>query len=167
MPRPIAVKARCTMPLTWAAPAWWTNFWRAARTRLWPMRRCISRPPNGPANLEMRTSRTGWSARGDRMNVVLFGASGMVGQGVLRECLLDPAVESVLSIGRSTTGERHPKLRELAHRDFLDFSPIENQLSGFDACFFCLGISSAGMSEEQYTRVTYSFTIAAARAIAK
>jgi uncharacterized protein YbjT (DUF2867 family) len=101
------------------------------------------------------------------MHVVLFGASGMVGQGVLRECLLDPDVQSVLSIGRSTTGERHPKLRELVHRDFLDFSPIENELSGFDACFFCLGVSSLGMKEEDYRRVTYDFTMAAARVLAR
>lgn len=101
------------------------------------------------------------------MNVLLFGATGMVGQGVLRECLLDPDVQSVLSIGRSAIGQRHPKLRELIHRDFLDFSPIENELSGFDACFFCLGVSSAGMKEEDYRRITYDFTMAAARVLAK
>ena len=101
------------------------------------------------------------------MNGVLFGASGMVGQGVLRECLLDPDVQSVLSIGRSASGQRHPKLRELVHRDFLNFSPIENELSGFDACFFCLGVSSLGMKEEDYRRVTYDFTMAAARVLAR
>jgi hypothetical protein len=91
----------------------------------------------------------------------------MVGQGVLRECLLDPGVESVVSIGRGATRQRNPKLRELLHDDFLDFSAIQDQLSGFDACFFCLGVSSAGMSEEQYTRVTYGFTMAAARVLAQ
>jgi hypothetical protein len=91
----------------------------------------------------------------------------MVGQGVLRECLLDPGVQSVLSIGRSATGQRHPRLRELIHRDFLDFSPIENDLAGFDACFFCLGVSSAGMKEEDYRRITYDFTMAAARTLAR
>jgi len=101
------------------------------------------------------------------MKVVLFGATGMVGQGVLRECLLDPDVQSVLSIGRGATGRRHQKLRELIHRDFLDFSAIETELSGFDACFFCLGVSSAGMKEEDYRRVTYDFTMAAARALAR
>ena len=101
------------------------------------------------------------------MNVLLFGATGMVGQGVLRECLLDPGVQSVLSIGRSATGQRHPRLRELIHRDFLDFSPIENDLAGFDACFFCLGVSSAGMKEEDYRRITYDFTMAAARTLAR
>ena len=101
------------------------------------------------------------------MRVVLFGATGMVGQGVLRECLLDPDVESVLSVGRTATGQPHVKLRELVHRDFLDFSPIESELSGFEACFFCLGVSSAGMKEEDYRRITYDFTMAAARRLAR
>lgn len=101
------------------------------------------------------------------MKVVLFGASGMVGQGVLRECLLDPRVERVLSIGRAATGQQHPKLRELVHSDFLDFSAVESELAGYDACFFCLGVSSAGMSEADYHRVTYDFTLAAANALAK
>ena len=101
------------------------------------------------------------------MRVLLFGATGMVGQGVLRECLLDPDVEIVVAVVRSPTGQQHPKLRELVHKDFLDFSPIENQLSGFDACFFCLGVSSAGMSEENYQRITYGFTLAAARVLAR
>lgn len=91
----------------------------------------------------------------------------MVGQGVLRECLVDPGVESVVAIGRSAVGQRDAKLRDLVHHDFLDFSPIENQLTGFDACFFCLGVSSAGMSEQDYQRVTYDFTIAAARVLAR
>jgi len=90
----------------------------------------------------------------------------MVGQAVLRECLLDADVESVLSIGRGTTGQTYRKLRELVHRDFLDFSAIENSLAGFDACFFCLGVSSAGMKEADYRRVTYDFTLAAAQALA-
>ncbi len=88
------------------------------------------------------------------MNVVLFGATGMVGQGVLRECLLDPEVESVLVIGRSATGQRHAKLREIVHKDLYDFSAIEPQLRDLDACFFCLGVASAGMTEEDYRRVT-------------
>ena len=101
------------------------------------------------------------------MNVVLFGATGMVGQGVLRECLLDQKVQTVLSIGRSATGQAHPKLRELVRKDLLDFSPIEAQLIGFDACFFCLGVSSAGMTEEAYRRVTYDITMAAAQTLAR
>jgi uncharacterized protein YbjT (DUF2867 family) len=101
------------------------------------------------------------------MRVLLFGATGMVGQGVLRECLLDSDVESVVMVGRSATGQRHAKLRELLHSDFLDFSPIEKELSGFDACFFCLGVSSAGLSEEKYRRITYDFTLAAAGVLAR
>jgi uncharacterized protein YbjT (DUF2867 family) len=101
------------------------------------------------------------------MRVLLFGATGMVGQGVLRECLLDPDVESVVAIVRSPTGQQRPKLRELLHGDFLDFSSIESQLSGFDACFYCLGVSSVGMSEENYQRITYEFTLAAARVLVK
>ncbi|HSY48280.1 MAG TPA: NAD-dependent epimerase/dehydratase family protein [Thermoanaerobaculia bacterium] len=101
------------------------------------------------------------------MDVVLFGATGMVGQGVLRECLLDPGVQRVLSIGRSTTGQQHTKLREIVRTDLFDFSDIEPELSGFDACFFCLGISAAGMSEEQYRHVTYDITLAAATTLAK
>jgi hypothetical protein len=87
----------------------------------------------------------------------------MVGQGVLRECLLDTDVESVVAIGRGVTGQQHPKLRELLHDNFLDFSAVEDQLPGFDACFFCLGVSVAGLTEESYQRITYGFTIAAAR----
>ncbi|MEO8130539.1 MAG: epimerase [Bryobacteraceae bacterium] len=101
------------------------------------------------------------------MKVILFGASGMVGQGVLRECLIDRDVESVLSIGRSATGQKHPKLRELIHKDFLDFSAIEGELAGYDACFFCLGVSSAGMPEKDYRRITYGFTMAAAEVLAR
>ena len=101
------------------------------------------------------------------MNVLLFGATGMVGQGVLRECLLDPEVERVLSIVRGASGQQHAKLRELVHQDFLDFSAIESELSGFDACFFCLGVSSAGMKEERYRRITYDITMAAARTLAR
>jgi uncharacterized protein YbjT (DUF2867 family) len=101
------------------------------------------------------------------MKVVLFGATGMVGQGVLRECLLDRRVEQVLSIGRTRTGQHDPKLREIIHQNFLDFTPLERELGGCDACFFCLGITSAGMSEEAYRRMTYDFTLAAARSLVK
>jgi uncharacterized protein YbjT (DUF2867 family) len=101
------------------------------------------------------------------MTVLLFGASGMVGQGVLRECLLDRDVERVLSIVRAPTGQRDAKLRELVHKDFFDFSGIERELAGYDACFFCLGVSSAGMREADYRRVTYDITMAAARVLAR
>jgi uncharacterized protein YbjT (DUF2867 family) len=101
------------------------------------------------------------------MKVILFGATGMVGQGVLRECLLDPGIESVLAVGRSPTGQSHPKLRELAHANFTDFSAIAPQLTGYDACFFCLGVSSVGMDEERYRHLTYDITLAAATTLAK
>jgi uncharacterized protein YbjT (DUF2867 family) len=100
------------------------------------------------------------------MNVILFGASGMVGQGVLRECLLDPDVEKILSIGRSRTGLQHAKLREIVHEDIANLAPIEDQLRGYDACFFTLGVSSAGMKEADYRRITYDLTLGAARTLA-
>ena len=99
------------------------------------------------------------------MKVVLFGATGMVGQGVLRECLNDPDVELVLSIGRSATGTQHPKLRELVHKDLTSYDSISAELRGFDACFFCLGISSNGLDEAAYRAITYDITLAAARAL--
>src|SRR5258708_35928094 len=87
-----------------------------------------------------------------------LGAAGMVGQGGLRECLLEPEVEKVLAVGRRATGQRHDKLREIVHKDFLDFSAIEDELAGYDACLYCLGVSSAGMSQPDYHRVTYQVT---------
>src|SRR5271170_6360029 len=101
------------------------------------------------------------------MKVIVFGATGMVGQGVLRECLLDPEVISVLVIGRSSIGQQHPKLRERLHANFFDFSALEPEWSGYDACFFCLGISSLGMSEADYRRVTYDLTLAAAEPLSR
>jgi uncharacterized protein YbjT (DUF2867 family) len=101
------------------------------------------------------------------MKVILFGATGMVGQGVLRECLLDPKVERVLIIGRRASGQQHAKLREIVHADFSDFSTIEAELSGYDACFFCLGVSSAGMAEAAYRLVTYDIALAAARTLVR
>jgi uncharacterized protein YbjT (DUF2867 family) len=101
------------------------------------------------------------------MNVVIFGSTGMVGQGVLRECLLAPDVQKVLSIVRSATGQRHEKLHELIHEDFWDFSDVAPELSGFDACFFCLGVTSSGMKEDDYRRMTYGITMAAAQTLVK
>ena len=101
------------------------------------------------------------------MKVILFGGSGMVGQGVLRECLIDPGVEAVLSVGRSPLGVAHPKLRELLHKDFTDYSAVESQLAGYDACFFCLGVSSIGMDAERYRHLTYDLTMTAARTLAR
>ncbi|MGZ3441915.1 MAG: NAD(P)H-binding protein [Polyangia bacterium] len=101
------------------------------------------------------------------MKVVVFGASGMVGQGVVRECLLDPGVERVLSVVRAPTGQRDAKLEELVHADFYDYTAIEPRLAGYDACFFCLGVSAAGMSEADYRHVTYDLTLAAARSLVR
>ena len=101
------------------------------------------------------------------MDVILFGATGMVGQGVLRECLLDPDVTRVVTVGRTKTGQTHPKLHEIVPSDLYDLSPLSGTLTGFDACFFCLGIASAGMSEEAYTRVTYDLTVETATFLAR
>jgi uncharacterized protein YbjT (DUF2867 family) len=97
------------------------------------------------------------------VKVVVFGGTGMVGQGVLRECLLDPAVTEVVTVGRSATGRQSPKLREIVHADLFDLTPIKADLEDADACFFCLGVSSVGMAEADYRRVTYDLTMAAAR----
>jgi uncharacterized protein YbjT (DUF2867 family) len=99
------------------------------------------------------------------MNVLIFGATGMVGQGALRECLLDPGVQLVKTVGRTATGVQNPKLQEVVQRDLWNYSSIEIELSGFDACFFCLGISAAGMKEADYERVTYGITMAAAESL--
>lgn len=101
------------------------------------------------------------------MNVVVFGATGMVGRGVLRECLLDGGVERVLCVGRRPSGETHEKVRDLVVQDMTDYSrpSAAGELSGYDACFFCLGVSSAGMSEADYRHVTYDIAVAAARAL--
>ncbi len=100
------------------------------------------------------------------MRVVIFGATGMVGQAVLRECLLDQRVSAVLLVGRSTVERTHAKVTQIQHDDFLDFSSIAPELAGYDACFFCLGVSAAGMSEPAYRRVTFFITMAAARELA-
>jgi uncharacterized protein YbjT (DUF2867 family) len=101
------------------------------------------------------------------MNVLIFGATGMVGQGVLRECLLDPDVQLVQAIGRSATGLEHAKLRDIVHPDMTSYARLDVQLSGCDACFFCLGVSSSGMKEDEYERVTYGITMAAAEALSR
>ncbi|CAI0777501.1 Rossmann-fold NAD(P)-binding domain-containing protein [Serratia grimesii] len=101
------------------------------------------------------------------MRVIIFGASGMVGQGALRECLRDPQVSEVLSIGRSALAQQHAKLRQLTLPELSDLSAIEAQLVGYDACFFCLGVSSTGMSEARYRTLTYDLTLATARPLAQ
>ena len=101
------------------------------------------------------------------MKVIVFGATGMVGQGVLRECLRDPRVDAVLTVGRKATGQPHPKLKELVHADLFEYGSVAAELKGYDACFFCLGISSAGMNEAAYRRITYDLTLAAGTALAR
>lgn len=101
------------------------------------------------------------------MKVILFGGTGMVGQGVLRECLLARDVTHILSVVRAPSGQTHPKLRELVHADFFDFSTALADVAGFDACFFCLGATSVGKTEAEYTRVTYDITVAAASVVAR
>src|SRR5476649_1188548 len=101
------------------------------------------------------------------MKVIIFGASGMVGQGVLRAALLAPDVEQVLLVGRAALELRHAKLRQLTQADLFDYSAVTAQLQAYDACFFCLGVSAAGLDEAQYTRLTYELTLAAAQPLAQ
>jgi uncharacterized protein YbjT (DUF2867 family) len=101
------------------------------------------------------------------MDVLILGATGMVGQGVMRECLLDPGVNRVVTLGRHATGNAHPKLREIVHADLFHLQPIEEQLTGLDACFYCLGATAAGKSERQYARINYDMTLAVAETLAR
>jgi uncharacterized protein YbjT (DUF2867 family) len=101
------------------------------------------------------------------MKLLIFGATGMVGQGVLRECLQDPDVDEVATIGRTATGTKHAKLREIVHSDLSNYTGLEPQLAGFDACFFCLGVSSNGLTEADYSHLTYDLTLAAAQALSR
>jgi uncharacterized protein YbjT (DUF2867 family) len=95
------------------------------------------------------------------MKVLLFGATGMVGQGVLRECLSDGTVTEVVTVGRARVQQHHPKLRDLLMADFTSLDP-----ANYDACFFCLGVSAAGMKEEDYRKITYDLTLSIARPLA-
>jgi len=97
------------------------------------------------------------------LQVLLFGGTGMVGAAVLDQCLADDRVTHVLAVGRTPTGRTHPKLSELAHADLFDISPIADQLRGYDACFFTVGVSAADLKEPEYTRTTYDLTLAVAR----
>jgi uncharacterized protein YbjT (DUF2867 family) len=101
------------------------------------------------------------------VNVLIFGATGMVGQGVLRECLAAADVEKVLTVGRTPTGQQHPKLQELVHAEMWDYGGIEAELSNYDACFFCIGVTSSGMAEKKYTHLTYDLTLAVATTLAR
>ena len=101
------------------------------------------------------------------MKVILFGATGMVGQGVLRECLLDPEVNEIVSVVRTGSGKIDSKLHEIVHRDFLDYSGLGSAFAGADACFYCLGVSSFRMEESRYREITYGYALAAANTLAK
>lgn len=102
-----------------------------------------------------------------KINAIILGATGMVGEGVLHECLNHPEVESVLVINRKPCGVNHDKLKEIVHEDFFDFAAIEEQLSGYNACYFCMGVSSVGMKEDEYRRITYDLTLGIASLIQK
>ncbi|MCF0054649.1 NAD-dependent epimerase/dehydratase family protein [Dyadobacter sp. CY356] len=107
------------------------------------------------------------TTNGKTIRAIVTGITGMVGEGVLHECLLHPQVESVLVINRKPSGIAHPKIREIIHQDFFDFSSIESQLTGYNACFFCLGVSSVGISEDVYYRMTYKLTTHVAETLSK
>jgi len=102
-----------------------------------------------------------------KIKAIITGATGMVGEGVLHECLMNPEVESVLAINRKPCGVRHSKLKEIILKDFADLSSIEDQLSGYNACYFCAGVSSVGKKEEEYKRITYDLTINLANTLVK
>jgi putative NADH-flavin reductase len=102
-----------------------------------------------------------------KIKAIITGATGMVGEGILIECLNSPDVEQVLIINRKPSGFSHPKLKEIIHGNFFDLSPVASQLTGYNACYFCLGVSSVGMKEPEYTHVTYDLTMSAAQILAK
>ena len=101
------------------------------------------------------------------VRAIITGTTGMVGEGVLHECLNSPKVEAVLIINRKPLGITHPKLKEIIHADFFDFSAIENELSGYNACFFCLGVSSVGMPKDEYYKMTYTLTMHVAETLSR
>jgi len=103
----------------------------------------------------------------DKIRVIITGATGMVGEGVLHECLLSPDVEKVLVVSRRPCGVAHPKLSELILENFLDTTAVEPALSGYNACFFCLGVSSVGMKKADYEKMTYDLTLGFAKTLAK
>ncbi|HKH90867.1 MAG TPA: NAD-dependent epimerase/dehydratase family protein [Gemmatimonadaceae bacterium] len=99
--------------------------------------------------------------------MLILGATGMVGQGVLRECLLNGGVTRVVTLGRTPTRQAHPKLSEIVHGDLLDLSGVESQLTGLDACLYCVGASAAGLSEAEYARINYEMTLAVAETLVR
>lgn len=102
-----------------------------------------------------------------KVRAIITGATGMVGEGVMHECLIDPAVEAVLVINRRPGGIIHPKLTEIIHTDFYDVSDIQDQLTGYNACYFCLGVTSLGKNEEEYFKLTHTLTLNFAQTLSK
>jgi uncharacterized protein YbjT (DUF2867 family) len=102
-----------------------------------------------------------------KVRAIITGATGMVGEGVMHECLIDPQVEAVLIINRKPSGIIHPKLTEIIHKDFYDITAIEEQLAGYNACFFCLGVTSLGKNEEEYFKLTHTLTLNFAQTLSK
>jgi len=121
----------------------------------------------GPRATAAEKLRTGAMPDDGRMNVIVFGASGMVGQAVLREVLAEARIDKILVIGRTPLPERPDRVREIVHGDFYDFSALADDVTGYDACFFCLGVSSTGKKEPEYRRITYDITMAAATVLAE
>jgi uncharacterized protein YbjT (DUF2867 family) len=101
------------------------------------------------------------------MRIIIFGVTGMVGQSALRECLVDDNVQEILAISRECTNQHHEKLKEIELENVADISSIEHEITGFDACFFCLGVSSASMKEEEYRKITYDITLSVAKTLAR
>lgn len=99
--------------------------------------------------------------------VMVFGGTGMIGRGIMHECLKDPEVEEVVAVGRSSVGETHPKLREIKHTDFLNFDPIEEEMKNVDACIYSIGVTSLGLDEPTYKKITQEFTLSTANALIK
>jgi len=102
-----------------------------------------------------------------KLKVIITGATGMVGEGVVHECLQHPAIGEVLIVNRKPFGATHPKLKEIIHADFFDITAIEDQVKGYDACYFCLGVSSVGMKEPEYYKLTYTLTLNFAQTLAR
>jgi len=123
--------------------------------------------PSSPLDSAVSAGPGPIDANDSELKVVLFGSTGMIGQGVLRECLLDPHVSSVLAVGRGPSGQQHPKLKDLLMPDLADYSAVEKEFAGYNACFFCLGVASSGMKEAEYARVTYDFPMAAAQTMVR
>ena len=121
----------------------------------------------GPRATAAEKLRTGAMPDDGRMNVIVFGASGMVGQAVLREVLAEARIDKILVIGRTPLPERPDRVQEIVHGDFYDFSALADDVTGYDACFFCLGVSSTGKKEPEYRRITYDITMAAATVLAE